>query len=187
MCLVVPSWLGVPSPLLSQRKHRLAYSSAPSSVRFSAGSAFWPRKLSCGLEVRSIIFIVYFWRINPCKDFEISEDRYFSSWSDIYRSVCSSPFLPSNFKLSTFFFRLAFTKAEKLPPPTQNEERWILSPDPKVVQEVNVSIGLSDRTSPYASIPQAKQETMLVQDPNDPNVYSFAVRILWLWLILGFL
>jgi hypothetical protein len=56
----------------------------------------------------------------------------------------------------TFSNRLAFTKAERLTT-NDNEERWVLSPNPKLVQEVN-----------------AKQETMLVQDPNDPKVYSFA-------------
>ena len=41
--------------------------------------------------------------------------------------------------LSTlFFYRLAFTKAERLPNP--NEERWVLDPNPKYVQKVNVSI-----------------------------------------------
>jgi len=75
------------------------------------------------------------------------------------------------------FYRLAFTKAERLPP-YKNEERWILSPDPKLVREVNVSIDPGDGISLYASsIPQARQETMLVQDPNDTEVFTFVVCI----------
>lgn len=87
--------------------------------------------------------------------------------------------------LYNFFYRLAFTKAERMPPPEQNEELWILSLDPKVVQKVNVcSIDLWDGISLYAST-QASQETMLVQDPNKPEIYSFAVRIhiLMLWFL----
>jgi len=60
----------------------------------------------------------------------------------------------------TYTDRLAFTQAVKSKPPPQNEERWILSLDPKVVQEVN-----------------AKQETMIVQNPNDPTDFSFAKPI----------
>ena len=82
------------------------------------------------------------------------------------------------------FYRLAFTKAERLLP-NEDEERWVLSLDPKLVQEVNVSIDLWVGISLYTSIPQASQETMLVQEPNPPNDYSFAVRIHW--LMLGFL
>jgi len=55
--------------------------------------------------------------------------------------------------------RLAFTKAERLLPSERNPGRWILSPNPKIVQEVN-----------------ATQETMLVQDPNSGE-YSFAPPI----------
>lgn len=84
----------------SQRRHRLAHSSASSSLRFRLieclSSAFSPRTASCSLEVRSF-FIVYFLRLNvvlnPYQDFEISEDTwstYSSPWCDLYRSVCPS-------------------------------------------------------------------------------------------------
>jgi len=60
----------------------------------------------------------------------------------------------------TYTNRLAFTKAERQPPLPKNPERWILHLDPKVFQEVD-----------------ACQETMLVQDPNKPKLYSFAEPI----------
>ncbi|KIM89297.1 hypothetical protein PILCRDRAFT_219898 [Piloderma croceum F 1598] len=74
----------------------------------------------------------------------------------------------------TYTDRFVFTKAKRLLP-NPNEERWILDPNPTHVQEVNVSIDPGDGISLYASsIPQASQETMLVQDPNSPADYSFA-------------
>ena len=92
-----------------------------------------------------------------------------------------------NCQVIYIFHRLAFTKAERLLSQNEDEERWVLSLDPKLVQEVNVSIDLRlwVGISLYTSIPQASQETMLVQEPNPPNDYSFAVRIHW--LMLGFL
>ena len=75
------------------------------------------------------------------------------------------------------FYRLAFTKAKRLLP-KPNEERWILDPNPPHVQQVNVSIDPGNGISLYASsIPQATQETMLVQDPNKPADYKFVVCI----------
>lgn len=135
------------SLMLSQQRHRLAYCSAPSSLWFQhigcLSSGFSPRAASCSLEVRSIIFHSTFPDTQPCQDFEISEDFRSSESSqicDIYRSVCGSPLLVSEARLSTFFYRLAFTKSEKMLPLKKTEVRWILSPNPKLVQEVNVSI-----------------------------------------------
>jgi hypothetical protein len=86
--------------------------------------------------------------------------------------------LVSEARFIYLFYRFAFTKAERLPNPNPQEERWVLDLNPKHVQGVNVSIDPGDGISLYASsIPQASQETMLVQDPNTPENYSFAVCI----------
>ena len=74
------------------------------------------------------------------------------------------------------FYRFAFTKAVILPKENKEQARLVLSPNPPIVQEVNVSIDSGGGISLHASsILQAKQETMLVQDPNKPEDYSFEV------------
>jgi len=60
----------------------------------------------------------------------------------------------------TYTDRRAFTKSEPLTPSKQNPERVILSPNPKIVQPIT-----------------GNQETMLVQDPDNPTIYSFVKPI----------
>lgn len=60
----------------------------------------------------------------------------------------------------TYTDLFAFTKAERLLNSNPNEERWVLDLNPTHVQRVNAS-----------------QETMLVQDPNNPAIYRFAAPI----------
>ena len=102
--------------------------------------------------------IVYFQSLNPCQDYKIWQRSLllYDPRGYVYKSVCRSPLWVFGGQVYLPFYRLAFTKAERLLP-TKNEERWILSSEPKLVQGVNVSIDPGDGISLYASsIPQAK-------------------------------